>query len=73
MFPGHVGAPLPCNSVKLVDVPEMNYLAVNGEGEVKTQTQADMITFRSFRMLHAIHKCVYVCVSGFSLGMCEGY
>uniref|UniRef100_A0A7N6AWT1 Long-chain-fatty-acid--CoA ligase n=1 Tax=Anabas testudineus TaxID=64144 RepID=A0A7N6AWT1_ANATE len=31
---GHVGAPLPCNSVKLVDVSEMNYLAVNGEGEV---------------------------------------
>uniref|UniRef100_A0A8C6UYE2 Long-chain-fatty-acid--CoA ligase n=1 Tax=Neogobius melanostomus TaxID=47308 RepID=A0A8C6UYE2_9GOBI len=31
---GHVGAPLPCNSVKLVDVPEMNYLAANGEGEI---------------------------------------
>uniref|UniRef100_A0A8C7GKG7 Long-chain-fatty-acid--CoA ligase n=1 Tax=Oncorhynchus kisutch TaxID=8019 RepID=A0A8C7GKG7_ONCKI len=31
---GHVGAPLPCNSVKLVDVAEMNYLAANGEGEV---------------------------------------
>ncbi|MBN3319720.1 ACSL1 ligase, partial [Atractosteus spatula] len=31
---GHVGAPLPCNVVKLVDVPEMNYFAVNGEGEV---------------------------------------
>ncbi|KAM6952652.1 long-chain-fatty-acid--CoA ligase 1-like isoform 1-T2 [Lycodopsis pacificus] len=31
---GHVGAPLPCNSLKLVDVSEMNYLAVNGEGEV---------------------------------------
>ncbi|XP_029297555.1 long-chain-fatty-acid--CoA ligase 1-like isoform X2 [Cottoperca gobio] len=31
---GHVGAPLPCNSVKVVDVPEMNYLAINGEGEV---------------------------------------
>nr|XP_020490039.1 long-chain-fatty-acid--CoA ligase 1-like [Labrus bergylta]XP_020490041.1 long-chain-fatty-acid--CoA ligase 1-like [Labrus bergylta]XP_020490042.1 long-chain-fatty-acid--CoA ligase 1-like [Labrus bergylta]XP_029133291.1 long-chain-fatty-acid--CoA ligase 1-like [Labrus bergylta] len=31
---GHVGAPLPCNSIKLVDVAEMNYLASNGEGEV---------------------------------------
>ncbi|XP_076025837.1 long-chain-fatty-acid--CoA ligase 1-like [Genypterus blacodes] len=31
---GHVGAPLPCNSIKLVDVTEMNYLASNGEGEV---------------------------------------
>ncbi|MFT7807704.1 long-chain-fatty-acid-CoA ligase 1 isoform X1 [Arapaima gigas] len=31
---GHVGAPLPCNLVKLVDVAEMNYYAVNGEGEV---------------------------------------
>ncbi|XP_074530513.1 long-chain-fatty-acid--CoA ligase 1-like [Halichoeres trimaculatus] len=31
---GHVGAPLPCNLIKLVDVTEMNYLAANGEGEV---------------------------------------
>ncbi|XP_068596383.1 long-chain-fatty-acid--CoA ligase 1-like [Brachionichthys hirsutus] len=31
---GHVGAPMPCNVVKLVDVPDMDYLAVNGEGEV---------------------------------------
>ncbi|XP_027021023.1 long-chain-fatty-acid--CoA ligase 1b [Tachysurus fulvidraco] len=31
---GHVGPPLPCNLMKLVDVAEMNYLAVNGEGEV---------------------------------------
>uniref|UniRef100_A0A8C5A1P8 Long-chain-fatty-acid--CoA ligase n=1 Tax=Gadus morhua TaxID=8049 RepID=A0A8C5A1P8_GADMO len=31
---GHVGPPLPCNLVKLVDVPDMNYLAANGEGEV---------------------------------------
>uniref|UniRef100_A0A8C1HHH4 Long-chain-fatty-acid--CoA ligase n=1 Tax=Cyprinus carpio carpio TaxID=630221 RepID=A0A8C1HHH4_CYPCA len=30
---GHVGAPLPCNFVKLVDVAEMNYFAANGEGE----------------------------------------
>lgn len=31
---GHVGPPLPCNTIKLVDVAEMNYLAANGEGEV---------------------------------------
>ncbi|KAJ8269680.1 hypothetical protein COCON_G00122870 [Conger conger] len=31
---GHVGAPLPCNILKLVDVAEMNYFAANGEGEV---------------------------------------
>ncbi|KAM4708501.1 long-chain-fatty-acid--CoA ligase 1 isoform 2-T2 [Discoglossus pictus] len=31
---GHVGAPMPCNHVKLVDVEEMNYFASKGEGEV---------------------------------------
>ncbi|XP_069755990.1 long-chain-fatty-acid--CoA ligase 5 [Narcine bancroftii] len=31
---GHVGPPLPCNIVKLVDVEDMNYFAVNGEGEI---------------------------------------
>ena len=31
---GHVGPPLACNHVKLVDVKEMNYFAENGEGEV---------------------------------------
>ncbi|XP_043568665.1 long-chain-fatty-acid--CoA ligase 5 [Chiloscyllium plagiosum] len=31
---GHVGAPIPCNIVKLVDVEDMNYFAANGEGEV---------------------------------------
>lgn len=31
---GHVGAPMPCNLVKLVDVEEMNYLAAKGEGEI---------------------------------------
>ncbi|XP_075950207.1 long-chain-fatty-acid--CoA ligase 5 [Anarhichas minor] len=34
---GHVGVPLPCNVVKLVDVEDMNYFASNGEGEVCIQ------------------------------------
>lgn len=29
-----MGAPLPCNLIKLVDVPEKNYFASKGEGEV---------------------------------------
>lgn len=33
-MPGHVGAPMPCNYLKLVDVEEMNYFAAKGEGEV---------------------------------------
>ncbi|PIO29504.1 hypothetical protein AB205_0074870, partial [Aquarana catesbeiana] len=31
---GHVGAPLPCNFIKLVNVEDMNYFASKGEGEV---------------------------------------
>ncbi|XP_069508621.1 long-chain-fatty-acid--CoA ligase 6 isoform X1 [Ambystoma mexicanum] len=31
---GHVGAPLPCNLIKLTDVEEMNYFAAKGEGEI---------------------------------------
>lgn len=31
---GHVGPPLPCSKVKLVDVPEMDYFAKDQKGEV---------------------------------------
>lgn len=31
---GHVGPPLPCCHVKLVDVPDMNYYARDGKGEI---------------------------------------
>ncbi|XP_071107341.1 long-chain-fatty-acid--CoA ligase 1-like [Haliotis cracherodii] len=31
---GHVGSPFVCNLVKLVDVPDMNYLASDNKGEV---------------------------------------
>ena len=33
-FPGHVGPPLPGLHIKLVDVPEMNFYAKDGIGEV---------------------------------------
>jgi len=32
--PGHVGVPSPCNSVKLVDVPELGYFAKDNAGEI---------------------------------------
>lgn len=31
---GHVGRPLSCNEIKLVDVPEMNYFANDNAGEI---------------------------------------
>ena len=31
---GHVGPPLPSNIFKVVDVPEMDYYAAEGKGEV---------------------------------------
>nr|XP_029731299.1 long-chain-fatty-acid--CoA ligase 1-like isoform X1 [Aedes albopictus]XP_029731300.1 long-chain-fatty-acid--CoA ligase 1-like isoform X1 [Aedes albopictus] len=32
--PGHVGPPVSCNSIKLVDVPEMEYYASQQQGEI---------------------------------------
>ena len=37
---GHVGPPLPCNKIKLVDVPEMEYYAKDGKGEVRKSLNA---------------------------------
>lgn len=69
---GHVGPPLPCNLVKLVDVAEMNYLAVNGEGEVCVLwcyhlSFVFFIFFGDFCMfVSTVKHCVWV------LGVCEG-
>ena len=35
---GHVGPPIPCNFVKLIDAPEEGYYAKDGTGEVSCQS-----------------------------------
>lgn len=68
---GHVGPPLPCNLVKLVDVAEMNYLAVNGEGEVCALVLSLKLCVFIFlgdlcMFVSTVKHCVWV------LGVCEG-
>lgn len=36
LFAGHVGIPLVCNYIKLIDVEEMDYYAKDNVGEVST-------------------------------------
>lgn len=40
---GHVGPPLPCNYVKLIDVAEMSYYAAEGEGEVSHRCVSQLL------------------------------
>ena len=40
---GHVGPPIPCNIVKLVDVEEMEYFAKSGQGEVRHMQSVEVI------------------------------
>nr|XP_020743884.1 long-chain-fatty-acid--CoA ligase 5 [Odocoileus virginianus texanus] len=47
---GHVGVPMACNHVKLEDVPDMNYFAVNNEGEV-SRLCSETLTLLSFCLL----------------------
>ncbi|ESO84097.1 hypothetical protein LOTGIDRAFT_211044 [Lottia gigantea] len=47
--PGHVGGPLKCTKIKLVDVPEMDYYAAKGSGEV-------CILFKGHHMFQGYYK-----------------
>ena len=42
---GHVGPPLPCNKIKLVDVPEMECYAKDGKGEVRMSVSFFLFVF----------------------------
>lgn len=58
-FVGHVGCPLPCAKVKLVDVPEMDYYAEDGKGEVSNDntfhdTVLDISVFNSLTVFQRI-------------------
>lgn len=48
-FVGQVGPPLPCNHVKLVDVPEMDYYAKDGKGEVRCHMTYNWCTEFAYR------------------------
>ena len=42
--PGHVGPPIPCNVIKLIDAPEEGYYAKDGTGEVSSNERHDIST-----------------------------
>ena len=52
----HVGPPLPCNNLKLVDIPDMEYWATSGQGEVCVKGANVMLGYyRSVRSHHQLY------------------
>lgn len=59
---GHVGVPIACNHVKLEDVADMNYFAVNNEGQVGRLCRA--VIFRQSQWGH-LHQKKHTIVNRF--------
>lgn len=54
---GHVGGPVPCSRVKLVDVPDLNYFASEDKGEIcvmgPSVTQVSLKGFKIYVCRHS--------------------
>jgi long-chain acyl-CoA synthetase len=53
----HVGAPISCYMVKLVDVPDMGYLAKNNQGEVSLKRKCFIFFVLSIKMALFLKIC----------------
>lgn len=56
MSAGHVGPPLVSALIKLVDVPDMNYFASEGEGEVRRTEEGFSILISSYNDLTDLYQ-----------------